>query len=1354
MAHSPGREDALVSTRPAIARLMFQESDSPTPSPVRSSDFDVFSRHASSQEDGKAMATSSSPAASDDEESDDEVRKPMGRAARRMLGADESPVRGLEQRPSMSPGKVQQSASGDSEDELYTVTPKLDRRFQSQPPFVPASAARSTLFVSPAKTAQNDSDDELPTRPTGMKSKLAALVAEKRAERLEREAEAEAERRLTSSDLPDELVEGPEEPANPEVDRILSDAAKPTRKASKKALLEMDRETQRLARQQALAHQMKTKKTFSKNDLFASFNFRQNVGAAAQQARDSSGSSAPNSDAIEGPGREPPSTPPSSPPTPLDRQRALVELGALSKMKPVREDSLQSLAEIEDDEELPDLSSIMNSSRRAKAAELESALAQVASSPGVPKRGLRLARLGKKAMAPSQEDSSDDDLEIVQSMPKHLRVFDKAKGNMKKHNTDSRAIHRLKHLAHLGGDDGQTGRRKHGKSRPSVNPNALEAQLRMRAKEQARALQLERIAELRAKGIEVQTAEEREREQEAFESLLEKARLDAVEIRKAEKAAAKAENGGVDVSADESEDEDYVDVSGSEDGQANDENESNDMVDDAADEDEEEEEEEGEENEMDEEELEVEELGERDEIPPPNGSQDAAETEVVVPTPTRPAEAVNQFSPSQTPVVGRRSRKSRLIVDEEDDEDASDAQGSHHLPVTAHTPAQSQIDDPFAAFNFGGAGPGSSLMSPTQMFNATMQTPSQDIQQDSMDVLNRLVPTSSLVRPSPTFAVQPQSTQNWDSQHNNIPSSQLPESQQVQLAWETQAPETPVQGTHRVTSASATATPGWEPSQDPGLPNAWQAMPDLTREDSLQTLPDRDTQSTEPLRISESPAMVPKRTRLARGRRPAVVESDDDDAERIQPGKDEKKDAFREMARKRKEALSAEEMADAEREAKQMMDEQAEESEDEYTGLGGDDFVAPETEEDREMIDSSLIDVDERQIAAHYAEEQRIADEADHQRLYKDLMTGALRRKQANMFDLDEDEDDLAARRRQIKQREEARKRKLLLQDESIASLAEGRHSKGKDAFLKAIADDDERDDDVLDLSDIEDDSQVPDSQSDSQYSQQTLPLAAPLREASGNKRRMEEAPEERPPAKQRRTQPSAFRAPVSMLEVQESVSFLLEEPNMLLDGPSAVDLNSDSEHDDDVAEQEEVDEHEDDIDEELREEVARQNDGGFAPDRVTMPPPRFPASQRRTTTTTASVVDRLSLKRASSASEHTAAGSRTAWGSGSQVSGFRAPSLLRRATTNGGASRGANERGVSTSNGVSRQDSGSNNTASGVKMGGTKKSSLAYQARDAERKAIVEQSARRRADNTAKIAQLRRNASSGFGKGLGGTFE
>ncbi|KAI5367239.1 Putative DNA replication checkpoint mediator, MRC1 domain-containing protein [Septoria linicola] len=1338
MGSSPeGLEAAMGSTLPEMSRKMFEEDNSPTPSPVRSSDFDVFSRNASSQENGKAMSMSPrqrvNVAQSSDNESDDEPRRPIGKAARRMLGGDRGRERSPVQKLASSPTAPAVNEP-DSGDELYTVTPKLDSRFKSRPPFVPASAARSTLFVSPAKTTQDDSDDDLPTRPLGTKSKLAALVAEKRAERLEKEAEQE--RRHASSDLPEEIVEGSQQPANPEIERILSDAAKPTRKASKKALLEMERETQRIARQQALAHQMKTKKRFTTNDLFAKFNFRQIGDAAVQQAGDSSASSAPNSDAIEAPTREPPSTPPSSPPTPLDRQRALVEQGALSKLKPVREDSLTSLTGMDDDDDLPDLASIMSSSRDNIDAEVVTAIARDTTAKPEPKRGLKLARLGKKAMAPPSDDSSDDDLEIVQDVPKHLSVFEKAKGTMKKHNTDSRAIHRLKHLAHLGGDDAQTGRRKHGKARPSINPSALEAQLRARAKEQARAQQLERIAELKAKGIEVQTSEEREREQEAFENLLEKARLDAVEIRKAEKAAAKEENGGADVSADESEDEDYVDRSGSEDEDGDVDRAHNEMLDDAAEEDEDEE------------------MAEDNVSNGHNVTEKIPEEVRVDATPAKAGTTQEHLRLSQTPMISRKPRKPRVIVE---DEDESDVEDSQPLPNIARTPAQTQDEDPFAAFNFGAARPASSLMSPTQMFNATMQTPTQDIQQDSMDVLNHLVPTSSAIRPSPAFAAQPQFTQAADSQVDLVPSSQLPESQQVNLAWETQAPETPVHSHPKAGSMATNETPGWQPSQDTGLPTTWQPMPALTQEDTLQSLPDHDTQSTVPLRISESPAAAPKRNRLVRGQRPILDDSDDEAPEIAQPAETRKKDAFREMARKRKEALSAEELANAEKEAKEMMDEQAEESEDEYTGLGGDDYVAPETEEDREMIDSSLIDVDERQLAAHFAERQRVADEADHQRLYKDLMTGALRRKQANMFDLDEDEDDLAVRRRQMKQREEARKRKLLLQDESIASLAEGRHSMGKDAFLKAIADDDERDDDVLDLSDVEDESQVPDSQPQSQASQQPEPTVAPLREVSGNKRRMDDAPAERPPAKQRRTQPSAFRAPASLLEIQDSVSFLLEEPNMPLAGPSAIDLSSDSEQEQaEGGVGEEFDKEADnDGEASMREELARQNDGGFAPDTIAMPPPRLPASQRRTAAAMpkpSSVVDRLSLKRASSASEHSAsaATSRTAWGSGSQ--NHRVPSLLRRATTNSGA----NERGVSTSNGassLSRQDSGGS-TGSGVKMGGSKKSSLAYQARDAERKAIVEQSARRRAENTAKIAQLRRNASSGFGKGLGGKFE
>ena len=210
------------------------------------------------------------------------------------------------------------------------------------------------------------------------------------------------------------------------------------------------------------------------------------------------------------------------------------------------------------------------------------------------------------------------------------------------------------------------------------------------------------------------------------------------------------------------------------------------------------------------------------------------------------------------------------------------------------------------------------------------------------------------------------------------------------------------------------------------------------------------------------------------------------------------------------------------------------------------------------------------------------------------------------------------------------------------------------------------------------------------------------------------------------------------MLEVQESVSFLLEEPHVGITlEPAAYELSSDSESDNDGEASDE-----DDL---IAEEEARQNDGGFAPnpasmDAKIMPPPRLPASQRRTAPKPA-VVDRLSLKRVASASD--SAHGRTAWASGPTTGGFKVPSLLRRATTNIAA--GANERGVITPP-MSRENSG-------VKMGGSKKSSLAYQARAEERKAIVEASAKRREEYTKRIAQMRRN-SSALGKGLTGRFE
>ncbi|SMQ45253.1 unnamed protein product [Zymoseptoria tritici ST99CH_3D7] len=1259
----------------------------------------------SPDDQAKAISDDNNESHSDDD-SDLDIRRPVGRAAMRMHGGVTATA----------------AVPSDDEDDLYTSTPAKNRRISHRRSVSPAaSPAGSTLFVSPAKPDQEDSENELVSNSLTSKDRLAALIAEKRAERLAREAEEERRRvspAHASSDLPAEMIEDSEQAGDPEIDRILSDAVKPTRKASKKALLDMERETQRMVRQQALAHQMKTKKKFTTNDLFAKFNYHPNGSPPRNMApppQPITSSSAPNSDGNEDVGHVPASTPPSSPPTPLDRQRALVEQGALSKLVPIREDSLTSLQENDDNDDgnIPDMADIIRASGAGKLARDSSA-----ATPAVePKKGLKLARLGKKAMALPREDSSDDELEIIKELPSHLSIFERAKGIQKRQHTDSKAIHILKHLSHYGADTGGSRRRNKNNSRPSVHPQVLEAQLRSRAKEQARARQQERIAELKAKGIEVQTTEEREREAEEFENLLEKARQEAVDLRKAEKAA--DNQGKVIASDDESEDEDYYDGSENDDDDERDAiaDSGNDLVDDAADESEDEDKGEDEDAKLEEElegavdELAPEEYPSNIETAPTAPKDDQSEGANI--------EVNDAPSWAQTPIIGRKPRKSHVVVDDDDD---SEVEGSQTLACSG--PADDE-DDPFAAFGFSAAKDVDSLMSPTQAFHATMQTPSQATQQDSLDILNYLAPPSTVTRP---MMLETQS----DSQISVVPASQVSASQQVSLGWETQAPETPVPALNRGGSNVTMDTPVWEPTQDAGLPDSWQGADDLERSKTPGLAAEHDTQSTVRLRVSESPVAAPKRNRLVRGQRAVVESSDEEDDAELGPAEIEQKNAFREMAKRRKEALTAAERAEAEREAKQMMDEQAEESEDEYAGLGGDDFVAPETEEDREMIDSSHIDVDEREMAAHYAEKQRVSDEAAASKLYKDLMTGALRRKQANMFDLDEDEDDLAVRRRQMRQREEARKRKLLLQDDNIAGLAEGKHSKGKDAFLKAIADDDERDDDLLDLSDV-DEADVPPESQPSQQQETSTPV---LREVSGNKRQLDDAAAERPPAKARRTQASAFRAPTSLLEVQESVSFLLEESHSLPAGPTVLDISSDSENEDlqsDATEDEEDD---------LETERQRQNDGGFAPDQIKMPPPRLPASQRRTAPQPA-VVDRLSLKRVASATE--SAHARTAWAAPAGGIGFKVPSLLRRATTS--AASGANERGVTTSNGLSRENSG-------MKMGGTKKSSLAYQARAEERKSIVEASAKRRAENTARIAKLRRNASSGFGQDMAGRFE
>ncbi|KAF2482647.1 hypothetical protein BDY17DRAFT_163585 [Neohortaea acidophila] len=1329
----------MLTPRTKVARMLADIDDeidnapSPSPSkdaqvgrPLTNPDLDVHQLPASCEASSMPTQHSASDSEEDDEE---EIRKPQGRAARRMLHTKSNTSSALDVSPRQKNPSLQQPAAGSDsdDDDLYSATPmKISSRARSDSPSPRGTESGNGLFVSPAKSIGAQSEDDLPTNPFGGKEKLAELVAQKRAERLEREAEEKARKKAAahagpSSDLPDEMFEDAQDPVDPNIEQIMSDATRPSRKASKKALLEMERETQRLTRQQALAHQMKVKKKFTTTDLFAKFNFRQSpaLPPTVIAEKEAGTSSAPSSDDIEE--REPASTPPSSPPTPLDRQKSLVDHGALNKLVPTQQHTVAAFLETDaDDEDLPDIAEVLKSSQIPTARRTSPAKEAVQEN-----RGLKLARLGKKAMR--QDDSSDDDLDIVPNLPAHLQVFEKATGSKgAKRSADSKAIQHLKHLAHLHVNDVPARKKS---SRPSVAPQTLDLQLRKKAKEQARQAQLERIEELRAKGIEIQSVEEREREAEAFEDLLEKARQDALKLRQAEKAVKKGADGGDAMVAsedeDEDEDEDYSD-SGSDMEQ-----DGNDLVDAAAEEASEEEEEDEDEDEDGDDEAEDEDV-EVDEAPEiadvdSNEQDDVALDPVLDGTDDTRTELATPAAPS------RKARVSRVIRDEDDE----DLVSSEHEDA----PSTAKADDPFAAFNFGAAGNTDAFLSPTQAFNATMQTPTQTTQEDSYDILRRIAPPS--VAAPPDFLLDLDTQMDDEPQTVPTDESQVPESQRVDLQWETQPPETPAPAHLKRGNSALTETPGWEPSPDPGLPSPWDLQ--LRGEWTASAGVEHETQSTVRLRVSESPAPSQAPDRRGRLIRRRVAESDESDEDVVPAAsiRAEKKDAFREMRRRQKEALTTAERAEADKEMRAMMDEQAEESEDEYAGLGGDDFVAPETEEDKEMIDSSHIEVDERAIAAHFAERQRISDEAEISKLYKEVTTGGFRKRMgANAFDLEEDEDEMAARRRQMRQQEEARKRKALLKDVNVASLAEGRQSKGKNAFLRAIADDD-GEDDLVKLSSDEDESASA-TQNTSQASQSRP--TSPLRETSGNKRRLppagDDVDREGRPTKQRRTRDSALRRPTSLLQVQESVSFLLEEPNAaFMSGASATELLSDSEGEEPA---DRASDTEDDTDL-VAAEAARSNDGGFAPNpasfeaKIVNPAP-MPAVHRRTAPKTG-IVDRLSLKRMVSNPE--SAHGRTAWAAGPTTGGFKVPSLLRRATTN--VATGANERGVSVPS-LSRE-------SSGVKMGGTKKSSLAYQARAEERRAIVEASAKRREENTARIAQLRRN-SSALSRGLTGRFE
>lgn len=362
-----------------------------------------------------------------------------------------------------------------------------------------------------------------------------------------------------------------------------------------------------------------------------------------------------------------------------------------------------------------------------------------------------------------------------------------------------------------------------------------------------------------------------------------------------------------------------------------------------------------------------------------------------------------------------------------------------------------------------------------------------------------------------------------------------------------------------------------------------------------------------------------------------------------------------------------------------------------------------------------------------YSDKERASDAKAVEKLFKDMNSGLLRRKRGADIDLSDDSDDGEARRRR-KQREFAKMRKALLADENIGKIAD---NPKKLAFLRAIEDrekDEDEDDGLNFLDRVPDDDADPDSQTGGGENSQSQTAAPPNK----RKRPLEDS---NPDIANRRPAPHLRRAgkskkPATLSEIRESVSFLLEEPHA--DAPVAVGLESSDVEENDNNDDDDDQEHDD------RQHGPKHTDRDCDPG----------ASRRRRATNP--IIDRIALKRADSAAAAVASGNaKLAFYDPSTAaalpSAFRVPSLLRRATTQvtaSDANHGVTER-------MAAVGSAGGDGKMKMKMGGSKKSSINYFARETERRALVEGRVREREVGRLKVAVRERRGVLGvFGAG------
>jgi mediator of replication checkpoint protein 1 len=888
------------------------------------------------------------------EESEEDTSRPRGKFAARMLGATRTAKDGNASNQNETALDRVRKSLLEQEDKENNVdmpdaqsedddTPVARRRVVRKAPSSPIARNTSrgvspSLFLSPLRPSpsksihnHSDSEDDIPAlKPDRFKAMTDRYRKKRQAEDAAKEAK-QAEKRAQQEELTQELEEMVSDDGSGITDdeggRRLTQTDRPSaRKASKKAIEEMNRETQRMSRNMYLTHAAKTRKKISKNSLFERFNFRP-AGEPQLKVASSSRGPTPHSD-VE---MQDADTPPSSPPGSKEAAETTEVPAAIAE---------------NDDFDLPTIDTLTVTTKltldkgKGKAVETPNEQEQPAQKP---KRQFRVI---PPVQANATMLDSDDELEITTTSKDKVRaVFDMAPTKKAQEHSSVQTLRALAQVKSPG-KDARRKNENHG-----MTAGELQTYLQQKARQQAKVERDRRLELLKAQGHVIQTAEDREREIEEADNMFARAKEEAHKLMQQERAADKKEkkaNGEADPLAwDDSDDEEYqasgdeadgevsaVELSGSEDEDAEsaeEEAEGNPMI-------------EGEAQDG-ESEVSADEDGDSSHVASQDVNDDAEEI----------------------PAMRRRRTRKPVLSDDDEEDDAVKMTPKPKTTTVHMSPMVPNTQSPIAPrsvlrsakknFIPGLPVQGAAGLGLTQIFAGTMD----DSQMDSANG-----PTQSMMPDFDHFPDSNFSATMDEPIEDMVLDSQNDDTQKTTQGIKLDFSQSQMRGLDSLLRQESTQI---------------SDMIDFTQDEGLQTqTPLKDRFIEAPISTVETMVADPEDPTQAsppvrRGRLRRKMEMPQRIEETPEPLSTDKPDtafnALREGAKKEKKKRLQAEFDYKNSKAKEMVQEQAEESEDEYAGLGGVDGEDSDNESTaslKDIIDDDAgNDVDEAKLAGFYA---------------------------------------------------------------------------------------------------------------------------------------------------------------------------------------------------------------------------------------------------------------------------------------------------------------------------------------------------------------------------------------------------